>query len=495
MDSTTLSPHRLVDLDLSDFDEHQVKGCDSSKENRKVEIFDVSSHLEAPSNCESGFSVLEITCSVEQSPVKIVPNEKPRKKKLMTKQNIPNILVDVISPQFKSNFKKNTSTENNSFIKPDKDYELKGVKSSSKPQKKGKYVASRYMQSAQNFRTRTPTKKESKSGNNMTLTEANCESSEELSVLSGNSNTNCNNQSRKNSSEESTYCFTRLKRNKKVGETESKQTSTPNKDDLPLPYSDASTIIQDVSTWSEGPKPNCRRDIFKTAKNKEASLPLEEPEVNKEQKAPLNQTEVDILYNNYIQTLYLDKMVQKAIQKREADAAKQIQDFCYLTQSDNEKELDLHLQLRKMNHNKLVTRLGELQRSAVSKVNNSLSDMKSKHHNLAEVLDTVPHQIATEGIFHSNDESYIDDLTNNFVETEQLLEKINDVTESKMPSLSLYNSHLKHLVETISTEKSEIVQINELLAAIESLTIQQSSLKFQHLEEEVEVKSGLILDI
>ncbi|CAI9733074.1 Hypothetical predicted protein [Octopus vulgaris] len=459
MDNTLLSPHRLVDLDLSDCDEHQ--GCDSSKENRKVEIFDVSSHLETTSNCESGFpndkdfSVLEITRCVEQSPAKVVPTKKLRKK-LMTKQNIPNILVDVISPQFKVNLKqKNTSIENNSFVKPDKDYEPKGAKSSSKPQKKGRVIPSRYMQSAQNFRTRTPTKKESKSGHNVTLTETNSVSSEELSVLSGNSNNNCNNQSRKNSREESNYSFTRLKENKKVGKTESKQTSTPNKDDLPLPYSDASTIIQDMSTWSEGPKLSCRRDIFKTTKNKEASLPLEDPEVNKEQKAPLNQIEVDILYTNYIQTLYLDKMVQKAIQKREADAAK----------------------------------------SAVSKVNSSLSDMKSKHHNLAEVLDTVPHQIATEGIFHSNDESYIDDLTNNFVETEQLLEKITDVTETKMPSLSLYNSHLKHLVDTISTEKTEIEQINELLAAIETLTVQQSSLKFQHLEQEEEVKSGLILDI
>ncbi|XP_036364881.1 uncharacterized protein LOC115219270 isoform X2 [Octopus sinensis] len=200
MDNTLLSPHRLVDLDLSDCDEHQVKGCDSSKENRKVEIFDVSSHLETTSNCESGFpndkdfSVLEITRCVEQSPAKVVPTKKLRKK-LMTKQNIPNILVDVISPQFKVNLKqKNTSIENNSFVKPDKDYEPKGAKSSSKPQKKGRVIPSRYMQSAQNFRTRTPTKKESKSGHNMTLTETNSVSSEELSVLSGNSNNNCNNQ-------------------------------------------------------------------------------------------------------------------------------------------------------------------------------------------------------------------------------------------------------------------------------------------------------------
>ncbi|XP_014786182.1 uncharacterized protein LOC106880652 [Octopus bimaculoides] len=230
-------------------------------------------------------------------------------------------------------------------------------------------------------------------------------------------------------------------------------------------------------------KPCCRRNIFKPVNCNDASFSLLDED---QQKTRFKQKDLDMLYNNYIQTLYLDKMVLKAIQKREADAAGQIQAFHNLIQSECERGLNLDKKMKETRHHNLVMKFGKLQRSAISKVNDSLYDMKSKHHHLAEVLDKASHQIATEGIFHPNDESYIDDLTNNFVETEKLLEKINDVTESKMPSLSLYNSHLKHLVETISTEKIEIEQITELLAAIESLTIQQASLSFQHLDEEKE---------
>ncbi|CAI9733073.1 Hypothetical predicted protein [Octopus vulgaris] len=238
---------------------------------------------------------------------------------------------------------------------------------------------------------------------------------------------------------------------------------------------------------------SCRRSISKPVNYSDTSFSLLD---ESQQKARFKQKDLDILYNNYLQTLYLDKMMQKAMQKREKDAARQIQDFHNLIQSECEGGLNLDKKVKEIRHHNLVMKCGKLQRSAISKVNDSLSDMKSKHHHLAQVLGKASHQIATEGIFHPNDESYIDDVTNNFVETEQLLEKINDVTETKMPSLSLYNSHLKHLVDTISTEKSEIEQITELSAAVESLTIQQASLSFQHLhEEKEEMNSKLFLEI
>lgn len=488
------SPHRTINLDLSDA-EFDDKINDTEKENRnKVDVFMADVLDDSNRNFHNkSFESLDLSVCKEDSIAKVICHT-PRsvKKKLLQSpvsdcNKNPCKNVPTTEKESSSFFNKDTDTTlindmnatqvPNDSSESEEDLNSKKLlllKKSTSKVKKGRIVPSRYMQSARNFvAAKTPVKKSFNKSLNVTLNRGNCKN---LSVVYSGS---------KNSSDEpDDRLATCHPKSKSDDGTNNAQTSTPNKDDLPMPYSDASSIMQDISTISEADR-TIRRDLFHLDAKNKAAMPLfPTMEQEKKSKPTVDQMDLEILYSQYIRSLYLNTMFQHSFQKREEEAMIQMHGLWSEMEKIMKTKSNLELKLVEEEHNKVVSQTAQRQSNALNLVDFSLPDLIHNHQHLAAALDTTRHQIASHGIHLPKDEeAFTDDLIESLQETEQLLKKINDFTGENGNSLSSYSSVLKELTDTACQENNEIEKLDEILAATESLTVHQASLNVQEVQD------------
>lgn len=242
--------------------------------------------------------------------------------------------------------------------------------------------------------------------------------------------------------------------------------------------------MQDISTISEAEKA-VKRDLFQCdVRNRDPNLFFPRMEQEKKEKPTVDQMDLDILYSEYIRSLYLDKMFQHSFKKREEEAMTQMHGLWSEMEKMMEKKSAVELKLAEDEYHKVVSQNTQRQSDAIKLVSSFLPNLIPNHQHLASALDTTRHQIASHGIYIPKDEdNFADELIASVQQTEELLKKTKMFTDANANSLSLYSSGLKELTDTASKENDEIEKLDEILAATESLTVHQASLNIQEIQD------------
>ncbi|ESO96871.1 hypothetical protein LOTGIDRAFT_231693 [Lottia gigantea] len=256
------------------------------------------------------------------------------------------------------------------------------------------------------------------------------------------------------------------------------KTSTPCPDNLPNQTQDidASAIHAEISAISA--------DL--SAMN--STRKVNSPYLNRKQRPnkkdiKSSQQRLEVLYSRYLQWLYLDSKSKMVFKEQEKTAMSQLNALWEEVESLREKESALRLDLVRLQHlNQLDDQL-EIQKNGLGPVMTNLPVIDKDYNKLAESLDTTRHQISTRGIYIPEDEdTFQAALESSLKESEYLLGEISCLVRQEVPKTSLFSKSLQTTQKLVDTECTELKKCTELLSAIQSLTVQESSLKIQAIQ-------------
>ncbi|XP_070540031.1 uncharacterized protein [Ptychodera flava] len=207
-----------------------------------------------------------------------------------------------------------------------------------------------------------------------------------------------------------------------------------------------------------------------------AALDMEVPDDD------ITQEWLDILYARYIQWVFMASKMKKVRQDQEKEASAQI----YWLWNENDKLLqrkaELELEQAQLDQSNNLDRQLELQQNGLGPVVAGLEQLKQEHNTLAQAIDTTRHHVPMQGIhIPPNERDYIEQMRSALNETEQLLGEISVLTREKQPKANEMAKSMQILSNATENECLELDKLNEVLAAVKSLTTHETSLKIQQI--------------
>ncbi|XP_063432342.1 uncharacterized protein LOC134714752 isoform X2 [Mytilus trossulus] len=254
------------------------------------------------------------------------------------------------------------------------------------------------------------------------------------------------------------------------------QTSTPTHDGSDFPNEiDASAIHPEISVLSTGEGSRINHSVLS---NVSTHLPPK-----KKKQAKLTQHQLDMLYARYIQSLYLSTKAKKVREEQEKQAMAQILGIYTEVEKLQKKNHEMDKELMRLKHLNEVDVQIDLQRQSLGPIVSSLPQLTKEYDTLAHALDTTRHQIPTKGVYIPDDEDqYQRDLEHSLLESEQLLGELSVMIRKDLPSVSAMAHALSTMEKATESQVEELVRCNEMIAATQSLTIQETSMKIQAIQ-------------
>ncbi|XP_052098681.1 uncharacterized protein LOC127733353 [Mytilus californianus] len=261
------------------------------------------------------------------------------------------------------------------------------------------------------------------------------------------------------------------------------QTSTPTHDGSDFPNEiDASAIHPEISVLSTGLRKSVWREGSRINHSVLSNVSTHLPPKKKKQ-AKLTQHQLDMLYARYIQSLYLSTKAQKVREEQEKQAMAQILGIYTEVEKLQKKNHEMDKELMRLKHLNEVDVQIDLQRQSLGPIVSSLPQLTKEYDTLAHALDTTRHQIPTKGVYIPDDEDQFQrDLEHALLESEQLLGELSVMIRKDLPSVTAMANALSTMEKATETQVEELVRCNEMIAATQSLTIQETSMKIQAIQ-------------
>ncbi|CAC5410796.1 HAUS8 [Mytilus coruscus] len=261
------------------------------------------------------------------------------------------------------------------------------------------------------------------------------------------------------------------------------QTSTPTHDGSDFPNEiDASAIHPEISVLSTGLRKSVWREGSRINHSVLSNVSTHLPPKKKKQ-AKLTQHQLDMLYARYIQSLYLSTKAQKVREEQEKQAMAQILGIYTEVEKLQKKNHEMDKELMRLKHLNEVDVQIDLQRQSLGPIVSSLPQLTKEYDTLAHALDTTRHQIPTKGVYIPDDEDQFQrDLEHSLLESEQLLGELSVMIRKDLPSVTAMANALSTMEKATETQVEELVRCNEMIAATQSLTIQETSMKIQAIQ-------------
>ncbi|XP_062597007.1 uncharacterized protein LOC134258455 [Saccostrea cucullata] len=198
-------------------------------------------------------------------------------------------------------------------------------------------------------------------------------------------------------------------------------------------------------------------------------------------KSTITQQDLDLLYGRLVQWEYLDSKAKRIKEEQERKAMSQMlwlqEEVQRLRKQKHEKDKEL---TRLKHLNELDEQL-DIQRDCLEPVVSHLPKMTRQYETLAQALDTTRHQIPTKGIYIPQDEEmFYSQLEQTLQESEYLLGNLSATTGQPFQSATAtVAKHLASLEKHTNQQCQQLKSCNEMIAATQSLTIEESSLLIQ----------------
>ncbi|XP_006824895.1 HAUS augmin-like complex subunit 8 [Saccoglossus kowalevskii] len=175
--------------------------------------------------------------------------------------------------------------------------------------------------------------------------------------------------------------------------------------------------------------------------------------------------------------------MDKVMEEREKDAMSEI----YWIWNENEmlslRKAELETELVDLHYKNKLDELLKVQREGLGPIVSGLDQLKKQHNTLAQAVDTTRHHVPTKGInIPVNERDYLVDMGKALNETEQLLGEIHMLTREHQPQVKECAKSIGALKDATLNEGVELYRLNEVMAAVSTLTTHETSLKIQHMD-------------
>ncbi|XP_069122957.1 microtubule-associated protein futsch-like [Argopecten irradians] len=283
------------------------------------------------------------------------------------------------------------------------------------------------------------------------------------------------------------------------------KTSTPTMDNSIFPTEiDASAIQADSSILStghrshvirtpskDGAKRNLRdiHDPFSQSILSNASVMSDMMDVSDRKqttrapKSKWTQRQMDLLYMRYIQWQYLYSKARKCREELEKREMAQMNTLHEELEILRKKNHDLDLRLERQKHVNLVDDQVDHQRQLLGPIVANLPKLSREYESLAHALDTTRHQIPTQGVYLPDDEEQLQrKLEKELATSEQLLGELSVMTRQPLTTVTAMSKALEAMQKGVDAQTHELKQCTEMIAATQSLTIQETSLRIQEMQ-------------
>ncbi|XP_060579501.1 uncharacterized protein LOC132736392 [Ruditapes philippinarum] len=195
------------------------------------------------------------------------------------------------------------------------------------------------------------------------------------------------------------------------------------------------------------------------------------------------QQKVDLLYMYKLQWAFLEAKARKTLHEQEKQAMAQIYGLYEEVESLRKLKLDREQQYSRLRHTNITDNLAEVQRQCLGPVVNNLPSLQKQYSNLAYALDTTRHQIPTKDIhLPENEEQFQAKLEAQLLESERLLGEVSAITRQDIPTISAMGNAMVTMEQAVEGMEEELKKSHELLAATETLTMHECSLRVQEIQ-------------
>ncbi|XP_048745070.2 HAUS augmin-like complex subunit 8 isoform X2 [Ostrea edulis] len=244
----------------------------------------------------------------------------------------------------------------------------------------------------------------------------------------------------------------------KVLTTKTGKTSTPTSD-----ISFFSTLQTDISAISTG------GDTSKLHSDSHSKL---------KHKHNITQQDLDLLYGRLVQWDFLACKAKKIKEEQERKAMSQLSWLQEEVQKLRKIKHEKDKELARLKHlNELDEQL-DIQKECLEPVVGHLPKLTKQYEILAQALDTTRHQIPTKGVYIPQDEELFHrQLEQTLQESEYLLGDLSATTgQSLQSATATVAKHVSALEKHTNQQCQQLKHCNEMIAATQSLTIEESSL-------------------
>lgn len=195
----------------------------------------------------------------------------------------------------------------------------------------------------------------------------------------------------------------------------------------------------------------------------------------------ITQQTLDLLYGRFVQWEFLACKARRIKEEQERKAMSQMLWLQEELQKLRKLKHDKDKELARLKHlNELDEQL-DIQRECLEPVVSHLPKLTKQYETLAQALDTTRHQIPTKGIYIPQDEAlFHSQLEQILQESEYLLGNLSASTGQPLHSATATVArHLASLEKHTNQQCQQLKSCNEMIAATQSLTVEESSLLIQ----------------
>ncbi|RDD36578.1 hypothetical protein TrispH2_011092, partial [Trichoplax sp. H2] len=194
----------------------------------------------------------------------------------------------------------------------------------------------------------------------------------------------------------------------------------------------------------------------------------------------VTQSELDLVYARLMQWVFAYQKLKHTVNTQEKEAMNQIFSMWKHLHQQNRKLTQLKLELQLAKHTSLLDDVLDMQKSELQVIGDLLPRVKSDYSNLAKGLDAVSHVLRTKGILYMDDH---DEVISALGESEELLGEIISITRHNQENVTAVSQSMCGLADKATVEDKELHRCEELLGALSTLVVQESSLRVQEIEE------------
>ncbi|XP_053407159.1 uncharacterized protein LOC123546104 [Mercenaria mercenaria] len=195
------------------------------------------------------------------------------------------------------------------------------------------------------------------------------------------------------------------------------------------------------------------------------------------------QQKLDLLYMYNLQWAFLEAKAKKTFHEQEKQAMAQIYGLYEEVENLRKVKSEREQQHARFRHTNITDNLAEVQRQCLGPVVNNLPSLQKQYSNLAYALDTTRHQIPTKDIhLPENEEQFQAKLEAQLLESERLLGEVSAVTRQDVPTISAMGNAMVTMEQAVEGMEEELRKSRELLAATETLTMHECSLRVQEIQ-------------
>ncbi|XP_052773723.1 uncharacterized protein LOC128212355 [Mya arenaria] len=192
---------------------------------------------------------------------------------------------------------------------------------------------------------------------------------------------------------------------------------------------------------------------------------------------------IDLQHIYSLQWAFLEAKARRTLQEQEKQAMAQIYGVHEEVERLRKDKAEREQYLARIRHTNTSDHMADVQRQCLGPVVNSLGDLQKQYNQLAYALDTTRHQLPLTDVHIPDHREHLEgELECELLESERLLGEISSLTGGDVPDIINMGTALTAMENSTNLMETELKKSQELLSAVETLAVQECSLRAQGIQ-------------